>query len=1462
MGTSAGNLIRPERPVLSASKQALLRKRVQGAFTALNQGPQIAARGETGPAPLSFAQQRLWFLQQLEPESAAYNVVSALRLTGPLDLRAFQKAIEKVHERHAVVRAAFPAPDGTPVQTVSASTEVACEIVDLQHVPAGEREGVAAAALRERAHRPFDLIKGPVSRYAVVRCAADQHIFLMVTHHIVTDGWSVTLFFRELEAFYESLTRTVPAQLPDLPIQYSDFSWWQHESLRSNGLQTQLTYWKSKLAGAPAAIDLPTDRERSGEGGVGGWRTMQLPEPLCRALASESRVHGATEFIMLAAALAVTLNRWTGQTDLVLGTVAAGRTRREIENLIGCFMNFLPLRVQISPDCTASEVIASTRSTVLEAYANQDCPFDQIVTAINPARGVHRNPLYNVALLLQNFPAGALSSDILSAEFMPVDNGASLLDLRFIVEQNARGLSVLCEYDTAVFDPSTIETLLGGFQATLATLVEAPQTRVSQIGLPTALEIQAKTARGRCQIQTIAVAATFTADPLQDPVLYWLHEWEVAAKVTFAPYNQIFQQLLDPSSVLNQNRSGLNVLLVRLQDWFAVEQSSDAPSAQTIHEFLSALKASASRTAVPWLVCLCPDAARPAAGLSAYESAVISELREVSGVYVLTPAEIQRWYPVEQVFDTAADRLGNVPYTPLFFAALGTAIVRKFHALKRPPRKVIALDCDNTLWEGVCGEDGPRGIRLDGPRQALQEFMRRQAESGMLLCLCTKNNDADVDEVFRCRSDFPLRRDSFIGARINWKSKSENLKSLARELNVGLDSFIFVDDNPMECAEVEANCPGVVALLLPESAAQIPAFLEHAWIFDHLRVTDEDKKRARLYDENRRREELRAQCVSMAEFLAGLDLHIEIEEPRGEQIARISQLTQRTNQFNFTTQRYSEADIQRWLGEAPATKVFAVSVRDRFGDYGLVGVMMARLASDSVDVDTFLLSCRVLGKGVEHRMLARLGELAQAQDLSRVNLAFRASAKNRPARDFLEKYAAAFRQPSRDGSIFTLPARFAAGVRYEPEEIDEVAPGGNGGGQAAGPAAEPPAPFTKCRTIALHSHDVQWVLQSVEAWARGNRAVVSSSAPYAAPRTDTERELCRIWGELLGVERVGIHDDFFALGGSSLLAVRLFVQIEKALGKTLPLVVLFQSPTIEKLAHAIEQRKEHGSATAIVPIQTAGSKPPLILIHGAGGGILWGYANLASHLGQDQPVFAIEPRLAAAGHTSLTVEEMAEQYLADLRAFQPTGPYYLGGYCFGGYVAYEMARLLTQAREAVGLLALIDSAAPNGSYDRVPWWRPTFYFRFLRNTPYLIQDFLRMDRPERRRFLARKLGVVKRKIFRRGQRKERMVDIQEYIDPVNFPDEELRLWQVHLNAGGLYKPKPYEGCVTLLRTRGQPALCSFDGDYGWGELAMGGVDVRIVPGWHEGIFVEPDVRSLAAQMAACLRQARTEAGGK
>jgi thioesterase domain-containing protein len=246
---------------------------------------------------------------------------------------------------------------------------------------------------------------------------------------------------------------------------------------------------------------------------------------------------------------------------------------------------------------------------------------------------------------------------------------------------------------------------------------------------------------------------------------------------------------------------------------------------------------------------------------------------------------------------------------------------------------------------------------------------------------------------------------------------------------------------------------------------------------------------------------------------------------------------------------------------------------------------------------------------------------------------------------------------------------------------------------------------------------------------------------------------------------------------------------------------------------------------------------------------------LAAALPSDQPVYAIDPRWTA-GLSETRVEEMAARYLLDLRTLQPKGPYHLGGYCFGGYVAYEMARQLHIAGETTALLLLIDSAAPNGEYERIKWWRPGFLPRFLGNAFYSGHDLWRIKPAERRDLMKRKWTVLKRSLTRRLRRLPSGIDVEEFIDTSQFPEDELKLWQVHLCAGDEYVPKPYPGRVTLLRTRRQPFLCSFDPQYGWGDLAEQGVDIRLIPGSHENIFVEPDVTTLAAQVNSCLEIAR------
>jgi thioesterase domain-containing protein len=334
-----------------------------------------------------------------------------------------------------------------------------------------------------------------------------------------------------------------------------------------------------------------------------------------------------------------------------------------------------------------------------------------------------------------------------------------------------------------------------------------------------------------------------------------------------------------------------------------------------------------------------------------------------------------------------------------------------------------------------------------------------------------------------------------------------------------------------------------------------------------------------------------------------------------------------------------------------------------------------------------------------------------------------------------------------------------------------------------------------------------------------------------------------------------VKDNFFELGGHSLLAVRLFTEIEKLTGTKLPLVTIFQSPTVRQLAKALSHGNSASANSLLVPLQPKGHKPPLFLVHGAGGDVLWGYANLAAHLPDDQPVYGIKSRAQTRREEFETLEAMAENYVAEIRALQPHGPYYLGGYCFGGNVAYEMARQFKAKGEEIAVLLLLDAAPANAGYERIVWWKPSYAFSFARNAAYWLQDFTRLPAKDRQRFFARKARSFGRKIIRKitGRRVAvENVDLEEVIDPEHFPENELKLWKTHLHALEHHVQQPYSGSVVLMRTRGQPLLSSLEEDFCWGKLVQGRVDVVLVPGSHENIFMEPNVRALASRLDAYL----------
>ncbi len=332
--------------------------------------------------------------------------------------------------------------------------------------------------------------------------------------------------------------------------------------------------------------------------------------------------------------------------------------------------------------------------------------------------------------------------------------------------------------------------------------------------------------------QAICITATFTVEPLADALNYWIKTLEAPFVIDFAPYNQVFQQLLDPASLISQNESGINVVLIRFEDWLRDLQSADPAElfSRNLADLENALLNMAGRTKTACLIVLCPPSPVDLAVTGRTEMYLAMEQHLSAAVvgngliHLVPSAELMNTYPVEEYYDAHTDKLGHIPYTPAMYAAIASLISRKITVWRSIPYKVIVLDCDNTLWQGVCAEDGAAGVQISPPYQALQKFMIAQLNAGMLLCLCSKNEEADVWAVFERRAEMELKREQLVTWRINWLPKSENIHSMAAELGLGIDSFIFIDDNPLECAEVQANCPNVLTLSLPELSDLIPSF--------------------------------------------------------------------------------------------------------------------------------------------------------------------------------------------------------------------------------------------------------------------------------------------------------------------------------------------------------------------------------------------------------------------------------------------------------------------------------------------------------------------------------------------------------------------------------------------------------------------------------------------------------------
>ncbi|MDP3706251.1 MAG: amino acid adenylation domain-containing protein [Legionellaceae bacterium] len=503
----------------------------------------------------------------------------------------------------------------------------------------------------------------------------------------------------------------------------------------------------------------------------------------------------------------------------------------------------------------------------------------------------------------------------------------------------------------------------------------------------------------------INITSTFTADVMH-PYLGSLLKKFCEHEVTFF-YNQLFQQMLLPNSEFHQNKQGINVIVMRLSDLFTHQKKScSKKTEEQFDELIHAFSNIQKVTHVPLLVLITPSLSTLQNEEIYYlnlEKKLQLGIHAFKSLTLLTSADILKQSNTKLVFDSFTEKYGHIPYTLNFYHALATTIARKYSLLTRKPHKVIVLDCDGTLWGGVVEEDGVEGIVVDNHYSAIHEFMITCYEAGFLICLCSKNSEASVLSAFKYHKGIQLNIEEHICTyRINWQPKSSNIKSIAKELDLGLDSFIFIDDNAIECAEVKAQIPEALVIELPRAKQDRLLYLNNIWAFDLMKKGREDENRTEFYQKNKLRHQLKSESLSYFQFLKNLKIKTSMRRAKLDDYDRVFQLSQRTNQFNISPNAMTAIEFNNSI-QSGSPHCLVIKVTDKFGDYGLVGVVVYECKKTELEVPSFFLSCRILGRGVECDIVKHLATVAEKKGIQTIKIPFTKTERNIPAMEFLKK---------------------------------------------------------------------------------------------------------------------------------------------------------------------------------------------------------------------------------------------------------------------------------------------------------------------------------------------------------------------------------------------------------------------------------------------------------------------------
>jgi len=1143
----------------------------------------IRSVGERDSYPLSFEQKRFYAVQQFSDGGRSASIPVGMEMHGPLDADLLAACLPVLVERHPTLRTVIREVDGAAVQVILPTAPATLTQHSLAGLDQATQKRRIDECIENELKMPFALATGPLCRFILLELAHEEHVLLLSFHHIIADFLSIGIFLDELSELYAASLEERSANLRELPLRFVDFASFEKCAFTDEYRGATLEFWRSELSSHYELLDLPHDRPNPSQQVFRcDSEVLDFDEDTRARVSAFCSSNNLSKFVFYLAVTAAMLRGYTGGQKMTFGIPLGNRNFPELAGVMGTFANQSVAIADLSGNPSFRDLFSRLTGALFQATAKV-VPIVDLINIMRREAGGSQRPLQVALTYLKD---DVYQTRIPGVVSRPIRTGRDSLDidLFFTVIKHDDGEALSIEYGESLFETSTILQMFERFQAVLDLVVSDPDRRVDDIFASGIFDPR----------ETIQIASTFVADPLENTLRFWMRKQRRFANVRLSPYNQVFQQLVDPASDLLGNRSGCSVVLVRLEDWIGERPPEGCAPAEierangqldrNVADFIGHLERASTRLSVPLIVAITPESAAMLAhaswgdAVASAQSKLEAAIHGMSGVSLLDARRVSSLYRLETLHDPVRDGLAHIPYTDAFYVSLGTAIAREMFAIVAGQRyKVVVVDCDNTLWRGVVGEDGAKGVVVTPGMRAFQEKLVRLRESGVVLCLCSKNAERDVLDVFEQRSDMVLGLDDVVARKINWSAKSKNLRELATELNLGLDSFVFIDDSPLECAEVRAGCPEVLTLQLPSSDRDISRFVEHVWVFDRSAGTAEDRERTQRYQENVRREESRRGAESFRAFVEGLSLRIEINPLEPVDLKRVSQLTYRTNQFNATTIRRSETDLRGIL--AGAHRCSTVHVDDRFGSYGLVGAMIYRVGAAEVTVDTFLLSCRVLGRGVEHRMLSRLGAIAESAGCPNVRIPTLRTEKNEPVLSFLDRVAAEFRGDEAGEAHYIIPASTARAIDFL-ALLD--------GPEGSIPSAEREREATVAgsrreRSVAAFVARTWQDYGSLEAVEREVAREASRPArreedrALSLPETQLEIALAQIWSEVLGVDAIGVNEDIFDLGGTSFDVVTIMSRIDETFQVRFDHHIFLQAPTIEAVAHQIDYRREHGT---------------------------------------------------------------------------------------------------------------------------------------------------------------------------------------------------------------------------------------------------------------------------------------------